>query len=283
MPSFPILDTHVHLYDPSWLRYGWMAGKPVLNRPHGVAELDAARGPVEIEAFVFVEVHADAGLHLAEAAWVQAIADGEPRLLGMVAAAPVEKGAGVDADLERLLRNRHLRGVRRLIEIEHDAGICLEPDFIEGVRRVGKAGLTFDICIKHWQMPFAVELARRCPEVAFVLDHLGKPGVRHGFREPWAGQLRELAGQPNVTCKLSGLVTEADHESWSRDQLRFYIRHALDCFGPARLMFGSDWSVSSLTHTYPDWVAILEENLADLSAGELRLVFRDNGRRVYRL
>jgi L-fuconolactonase len=283
MPDFPIVDSHVHLYDPSWLRYGWLETVPKINRAVGMADFDAARGPVTVERLVFVEVNVDRGLHCAEAAYVQDLADRDPRIAGIVAHAPVEKGAGVEADLERLGRNRCLRGVRRLIQGEADPGICLEPGFVEGVQRVGRHGLVFDICVKHWQLPFVGELVRRCPDTAFVLDHIGKPGIRHGFVEPWRGEIARLAQSPNVACKLSGVVTEADHESWSKDQLRPYLDHALACFGPDRLLFGSDWPVAELTHAYPAWVRIVDELLAAAGDAAARKVFRDNALRIYRL
>ena len=106
---------------------------------------------------------------------------------------------------------------------------------------------------------FAIELARRCPDVSFVLDHIGKPGIRDGLVEPWKSQLQQLARLPNVVCKLSGVITEADHQHWTKEQVRPYVEHVLDCFGFDRVMYGSDWTVSELTHQYPDWVAILDE------------------------
>ena len=283
MPGFPIVDAHVHLYDPAWLRYSWLESRPAINRPHGLRQFDEERLPVVVDGIVFVEVGVDKGLHLAEAAWAQERADKDARLAAIIAHAPVERGAAVETDLERLQRNRSLRGVRRLIEIEADGGICLEPGFIEGVKRVGRHGLTFDLCVRHWQLVFAIELVRRCPEVTFVLDHIGKPGIRHGLVEPWQSQIAELARLPNLVCKLSGVVTEVDHDDWTKDQLRPYLDHAIACFGFDRLMFGSDWPVSKLTHAYPDWVAIIDETIAGCSEAEALALYRETARRTYRL
>ena len=201
----------------------------------------------------------------------------------MIAHAPLEKGAAVAADLDRLAEYPSLRGIRRLIETETDYSFCLAPDFLDGLRLLPQRSLTFDICVKHWGLVFAVELARRCPEVSFVLDHIGKPGIRHGLVEPWKSQLRELASLPNVVCKLSGVVTEADHQHWRREQLRPYVEHVLDCFGFKRVMYGSDWTVSELTHAYPEWVAILDEITTGCSDDELRSLYRDTAIRTYRL
>jgi L-fuconolactonase len=283
MPNFPIIDSHVHLYDIERLRYGWLDGVPLLNATHRLAEFDAARGTVQVDGIVFAEVAVDAGLHVEEAAFVQAMADADPRLRGMVAHAPVDRGAAVAEDIARLARFATLRGIRRLIETERDPGVCLEPGFVEGVREVGRHGLTFDICIKHFAMAYALELIRRCPGVQFVLDHIGKPGIKHGLREPWWSQIRELAGLPNVVVKLSGVITEADHAAWRPEQVTPYVAHVIEIFGFDRVMYGSDWTVSTLTHAYPRWVEILDGVVAGASGDELHALYRGTATRIYRL
>ena len=283
MPDFPIVDSHVHLYDVKRLRYGWLKNVPKIDRTCLLADFDAARGQVMVDKIVFAEVAVDPGLHLGEAAFVQDMADADPRLCGMVAHLPVERGAAIEPDLIALERFTSLRGIRRLIETEPNPTFCLEPDFIAGVKLVGRHGLSFDICVKHWALFAAIELTRRCPEVSFVLDHIGKPGIKHGLREPWWGQMRELAKQPNVVCKISGVITEADHGAWTKEQVKPYVAHAIDCFGFDRVMYGSDWTVSELTHAYPTWVDILDEVVAGASSVEQRKLYRDNAIRIYRL
>jgi L-fuconolactonase len=283
MPDFPIVDSHVHLYDVARLKYGWLAGVPKIARTYKLPEFDAVRGAVQVDGIVFAEVWVDPGLHVQEAAFVQEMADADKRLCGMVAHAPVEKGAAVAEDLAELQKFGALRGIRRLIEIERDPGICLEPGFVEGVRTVGRHGLPFDICVKHFAMAYALELVRRCPDVQFVLDHIGKPCIKHGLREPWWGQIRELAKLPNVVVKLSGVITEADHAAWTAEQVMPYVAHVVDAFGFDRLMYGSDWTVSELTHRYPEWVAILDRVVAGASVEELRSLYRGTAIRTYRL
>ena len=283
MPDFPIIDAHVHLYDTQRLSYAWLANVPKIDRSYGLEDFDAARGPVEIEKLVFAEVAVDPGLHLEEAEFIQQLADGDPRLAGSVAHAPLEKGARVEADLEKLAALPSVRGIRRLIETERDPSFCLEPGFIAGVKLVGRHGLSFDICVKHWALVYAIELARRCPEVSFVLDHLGKPGIKHGLREPWWGQLRELAALPNVVCKISGVITEADHQNWQASDVKPYVEHTIDVFGFDRVMYGSDWTVSELTHRYPQWVEILDDIVSGASADERQKLYRGTVGRVYRL
>lgn len=283
MPDFPIIDSHVHLYDTARLSYPWLNGVRQINRTFLLPDFDAARGPVQVDQIVFAEVAAAQGQHLAEAAFVQELADADPRLSGMIAHAPVEKGAAVEEDLAALANCPALRGIRRLIEVERDPGICLEPGFLEGVRRVGQRGLTFDICVKSWGLGHALELVRRCPGILFVLDHMGKPDIRHGLRAPWWGQIADLARLPNVVAKLSGVVTEADHAAWTRAQVMPYVAHVVECFGFDRCMYGSDWPVAELTHRYPTWVEILDEVVAGASADELRALYRGTAARIYRL
>jgi L-fuconolactonase len=283
MPDFPLVDAHVHLYDPGVIRYGWMKGKPALDQPRLMAQLDAARRGAEIEALVWVEVGADPGLYLEEASFVDGLARADRRIRAMVAAAPLERGAAVTPDLEKLAAHGLSRGIRRLLQDEPDAAFCLRPGFIEGVRLLARHGLSFDLCVYHRQLAGTVELVRRCPEVRFVLDHAGKPGIRDGLIEPWRTHIADLAALPNVWCKLSGLITEADHANWTREHLRPYIDHVIERFGFARVMFGSDWPVSEQTHRYDEWVEIVDQALGDASDDERRKVFRDNAIAFYRL
>jgi L-fuconolactonase len=124
---------------------------------------------------------------------------------------------------------------------------------------------------------------RQCPEVRFVLDHIAKPAIKAGEFEPWGRNLKELAALPNVTCKISGVTTEADHKTWTREQLKPYIAHAIECFGFDRVMYGGDWHVLELAGTYPQWVGIVDWVIAGASLEEQRKLYRDNAIRAYRL
>ncbi|MGB8316310.1 MAG: amidohydrolase family protein, partial [Aestuariivirga sp.] len=232
---------------------------------------------------VFAEVAVDPGLHLAEAKFIQELADKDPRLCGIIAHLPLEKGLAVEADMVALKKLRSISGIRRLVETERNPAFCLEPDFLAALRLLPKYDLSFDICVKHWAMAYALELVKRCPEVSFVLDHIGKPDIKNGLREPWWGQIRELARYPNVVCKVSGAITEADHQKWTAEQVKPYVSHVIESFGFDRVMYGSDWTVSELTHDYPVWVGIIDEIVAGASEGELRKLYRDTAIRTYRL
>lgn len=283
MPKFPIVDSHVHLYDVKRFSYGWLAGVPKINRTYLLEDFDKARGPVAVDKIVFAEVAVDPGLYLGEAGFIQELADHDPRLCGIVAHLPLEKGTAIEADIAALKRLRNLSGIRRLIETERNPAFCLEPQFIAALRLLPKYDLTFDICIKHTAMAYALELVKRCPEVSFVLDHIGKPDIKNALREPWWGQIRELAGLPNVVCKVSGVITEADHQQWTADQVKPYVSHVIESFGFDRVMYGSDWTVSELSHAYPAWVDIVDDVVKGASDLELRKLYRETAIRTYRL
>ncbi len=283
MPDFPIIDAHVHLYDPGRILYPWLAGVPAIHAAFLPAELDIARGAVTIERLIFMEVDAAPGQELEEALFIDGLARTEPRIGAIVASAPVEKGSAVAEDLEKLCALPRVKGIRRLIQSLPRAEDCVTPDFVAGVREVGRRELTFDLCITHGQLARATELVRRCPEVNFVLDHMAKPPVASGLRESWMQDMRFLAEFPNVVVKLSGIVTEADHADWTRDQLRPYVDHVIESFGFSRVLFGSDWPVVNLASRYPDWVDVMDGFLAGVSEIDLRRVYRDNAIRTYRL
>lgn len=283
MPDFPIIDCHVHLTDPRRFGYGWMANAPSLNRQVLPDDFARAAAPVQVEKFVFVEVDVDYPQHVAEAEWVDGVARADTRLAGVVASLPLERGEAIEGDLDRLRRNRTLRGIRRLIQNQPDADFCLRPQFIAGLRLLARHDLSFDICIYHHQLPAAIEMARQCPEVRFVLDHIGKPAIKAGLLDPWRRHMKELATLPNVHCKISGVATEADHRNWTREQLKPHIAHAIDSFGFDRVMFGGDWHVLELAATYPQWVEIVDWVVDGATPEEKRKLYRDNAIDFYRL
>ena len=180
MIDFPITDTHVHLLDTSKFKYSWASGAPKLGRDWTIHDLEAAAKPYVIENIVFVEVDVDYPQHMEEAEWVQQLAAGDSRLKGCVAALPLEQGAKLEADLEKLSSFPVVRGIRRLIQNQSDPEFVLRPDFIAATKLLPKFNYSFDICIYHHQFGNVIEFVRRCPEVSFILDHIGKPGIRDG-------------------------------------------------------------------------------------------------------
>jgi L-fuconolactonase len=283
MPDFPIIDSHVHLCEPQKFGYGWTKNAPSLNRQVLPSDLTKAASPYMIEQFVFVEVDVDYPQHLAEAEWVAGLARSEKRLTGMVAALPLEQGGAIEGDLETLRQHRILRGIRRLIQNQADPEFCIRPGFLAGVKLLSRYDIPFDICVLHHQMANVIRMVRSCPDVRFVLDHIGKPGIKAGLIDPWRQHLKELAQMPNVYCKISGVVTEADHKNWTREQIKPYIAHTIESFGFDRIMYGSDWHVLELAGTYPGWVEIVDWVVEGATAEEKRKLFRDNAIGFYGL
>jgi L-fuconolactonase len=284
MPNFPIVDAHVHLWDPDHLRLAWLDGNARLNRRFGTAEYAEHTQGIAIEALVYLEVDVDPHYALLEPGWVAERAREDPRIKAIVAHAPVEHGQRARAFLDALVASTPLiRGVRRLLQGERDPEFCLRPDFVSGVQVLAEYGLSFDICIVHPQLAAATELVRRCPQVSFILDHLGKPNIKGGLLDPWREQLRELAALPNVICKVSGAVTEADPERWTAEDLRPYIEHALEVFGEDRVAFGGDWPVALMASSYSRWVETLDTLTAGLSDAAKRKLWAENAKKFYRI
>jgi L-fuconolactonase len=283
MPDFSIVDSHVHLCEPKRFGYGWTKNAPSLNRQVLPSDFIKAAGSVKVDQFIFVEVDVDFPQHLGEAEWVAGMAKSDQRLTGMVAALPLEKGKAIEHELHELRRHKILRGIRRLIQTQPDPEFCIRPQFIEALNLLASNDLPFDICILHHQMPNVIKMVRRCPEVRFVLDHIGKPGIKAGIFDPWRQQLKELAAMPNVHCKISGVTTEADHKNWTREQLKPYIAHTIETFGFNRVMYGGDWHVSELAGTYPEWVEIVDWVVEEATPEEKSRLFRENAISFYQL
>lgn len=283
LAAIPVIDSHVHYWNPARLSYPWLAGIPALNRawePEHYAEATAGLG---VTGIVFVECGRLATQNVEEAAWVADLARREPRIRGVVAHASVERGGAVREELAVLARQPLVRGVRRLLQDESEPGFCLRPDFIEGVRALSEFGFSFDLCIYHHQLRAVTELVRRCPGVTFVLDHVAKPAIREGRLDPWRAELRELARLPEVWCKLSGMATEADPARWSESDLRPWGEHVIECFGFDRLMFGGDWPVATLATSWARWLGCVRSFVAGASDRDQVSLFSGNAERCYRL
>lgn len=279
MPN-TLIDTHLHLWDPQAVAIPWVRGNAVLNQRFAAPEFVIASAECLVERAVFIQC--DVTDSAAEVAWVAAQAKIDPRIAAIVAQAPVEQGVAVRARLAELAKHPLVRGIRRIIQGEKP-GFCAQPEVVAGVQMLAEFNLSFDLCLRRDQLPEVITLVRACPQVRFVLDHLGNPPIKERQLEPWATPFKEFAALPNVSCKLSGIVTVADPKNWSIDDLVPYVDHALRCFGPTRLMWGSDWPVVLTASDYRHWVDTTRTLLARLPADDQRRIFHDNAIAFYRL
>lgn len=273
-----MIDAHHHLWDPARRAYPWLAGRALdpIRRPYTVDDLRAVTKAAGVHATVLVQTVPSAE----ETAEFLAIASAEPLIAGVVGWADLT-APGVADRLAAL--TGPLVGIRHQVEDEPDDEWLLRPAVLAGLRAVASEGLAYDLLVRAAQLPAAASVAARLPELRLVLDHAAKPPIAAGEWEPWASGVAALAAHENVVCKLSGLVTEADWTGWEAGHLRRYVDHVLDVFGPARLLFGSDWPVCELAASYE---LVLDTAIAltgSLSDAERLGVFEHNARAVYGL
>ncbi|PBC94324.1 L-fuconolactonase [Streptomyces sp. Ag82_O1-15] len=277
------VDAHHHVWDLSVRDQDWITGPELqpLRRDFGVADLAPQARAAGVDRTVLVQtitVPEETPEFLALAARSELIA-------GVVGWTDLTRPDVADelARLRELPGGRHLKGIRHQVQGETDPEWLLRPDVRDGLAAVAEAGLVYDLVVLPHQLPACVRAAADHPGLTFVLDHLGKPPIATGALNPWATAVRALAELPNTVCKLSGMVTEADHAKWTVDGLRPYADTVLDAFGPGRLMFGSDWPVCTLAASYGQVVYAAEELTGGLGAEERAEVFGGTATRVYRL
>lgn len=252
------IDSHQHFWRYEAREYGWidatLAGLRRDFLPDEAAREMAAAG---FDGGIAVQARQT----LEETRFLLALADAHPSVLGVIGWVDLQSPA-VEIDLEAVAGHPKLLGVRHIVQSEPDDFLS-RPAFNRGVACLASRGLSYDVLVYERQLPAMIEFVMRFPEQRFILDHLGKPDVRYGRFDAWARQMRTLAGRPNVSCKLSGLVTEADWRSWNSKGLRPYIETAAEYFGPDRLMIGSDWPVCTVAGTYGDTMAVVLDATAD--------------------
>jgi len=278
------IDSHHHFWKYNPAEYAWIDDDmSVIRRDFLPHDLWAAIGSANVDAVISVQARQS----LEETRWLLDLAWGFNFIAGVVGWVPLALQT-VQQDLDALLAlprgaGYKLKAVRHVLQAEPDDNYSLGAGFTTALRYLARVNLAYDILIIERQLPQAIALVDRHPNLTFVLDHLAKPRIKDGAIAPWRERIRELARRPNVYCKLSGMVTEADYRNWTPDQLSPYIDVALEAFGPRRLMFGSDWPVCLVACDYIRWVKLVRSFIKTLSRDEQADIMGETAMRAYRI
>ena len=279
-----VVDAHQHVWDPrvAPADYAWLSGPyTAIDRPFTPEDLRPALAAAGVDASVLVQTRSS----LAESRQFLRLAEATDFIAGVVGW--VDLTAPGVADEIAALRSGggggHLLGLRHQVHDEADPNWLLRPDVLRGLWAVRDASLVYDLLVRPRELPAALAAARALPDLQFVIDHLAKPPIASHAIDGWSALMAPFGTLPNVSCKLSGMVTEADHAAWTLADLRPYTDRALEIFGPDRLLFGSDWPVCLVAASYERVANAVRALIADLSATEQAAVMGGAAMRVYRL
>jgi len=271
------IDSHQHFWNYNPREYPWIGDKRIA-RAFLPKDLEAELKPVRLDGSVAVQARQS----VEESRWLLTLADHYPVIKGVVGWVDL-RSPEVDRELAELSKHPRFVGVRHVVQDEPDANFMLQPEFLRGIGKLTAHRLVYDILIFPKQLPAAIDLAKRFPEQTFVLDHIAKPFIKDGTLSPWGKQIRELAKSPNVFCKVSGMVTEAKHGSWKKEDFKPYLDIVFEAFGMDRLMYGSDWPVCLLSGSYRDVFGIVDEYVTAHAGKAADKIFGGNAANAYQL
>lgn len=277
-----MIDTHVHLIKPEFFSYPWLEDVPALEGSWTLSRWRPDATAAGIVYGIFMEADAAPTDSKREAQHFYGIADqdGSP-LLGVIAACRPEL-PGFNEYLDQI-ENPRLVGLRRVLHVAPDRTMQA-PLFVQNLALLWTRNLTFDLCVRADQLPETIALVDACPDTQFVLDHAGNPPLATDDMDTWRDNIEELSRRPNVACKLSGLVNHIKDLDKAVSSIRPVFFHAMDCFGPNRLVFGGDWPVCILAgYSLQDWVDMAIEITLDWTKGEREALFIKNAMRIYGL
>ncbi len=273
------IDAHQHFWYYTPQGYGWIGPEmTVLKQDRLPADLVPLLRAANLDGTVAVQARQT----LEETQWLLDLADQHDFIRGVVGWVDLSS-AELHAQLARFGAHSKFRGVRHVVQDEPDDQFMLREDFLRGISALARFGLTYDLLIFPRHLSAACHLVARFPDQPFVLDHLAKPFIKDGMLEPWATDIRRLAAFPNVVCKVSGMVTEADWQHWQPADFRPYLDVVLGAFGPERIMFGSDWPVCTLAGSYEQVCGIVTEFIGRLSPGEQAAILGETAWQFYGL
>jgi L-fuconolactonase len=274
------IDAHHHLWNYRPAEYGWIIDDSMarLQRDFGPSDLSDAMASARIDGTIAVQARQT----LDETRFLLALAESHPFIEAVVGWAPI---ASLDfpSHLEVLASNPKLRGLRHVIQSEPNDHFILGADFNRGISTMQSTGLVYEILIFERHLPQTTKFVDAHPSQVFVLDHIAKPRIREHILSPWREQIHEIARRENVFCKISGMVTEADWQSWTEADLLPYLDTVFEAFGPTRLMMGSDWPVCLLAAEYSRWFGLLDRYTAKFTESEREQFCGGTAIRVYGL
>jgi L-fuconolactonase len=274
-----IVDAHQHFWQVGRFDYPWMkSDNEVLYRDYLPAQLE----PVLRRRGVSKTVLVQASNSIEESRWLLSLADEHSFIAGVVGWVDL-MSLETASQLEELTANPKFKGVRHLVESEPHDDWLAHREVLNGLKLLAAFDLSFDLLVHTRHLRYARQVAEECPELSLVIDHLAKPPIASGEFAEWARELRPLAAFPNVYCKLSGLVTEADWKTWRREDVEPYVKYALEIFGADRLLFGSDYPVCLLAASYEQVLELCYWLLKDLSADDQERILSGNAASFYRL
>lgn len=275
------IDTHLHLIHPERFSYEWTSGIPALaDKRFSLGDYHHAAEGLGITASIFMEVDVAEKDLVSEAAWFCSLAEKpENRLCGVVAACRPEN-ADFALQLEQLAHPK-LLGFRRVLHTQPDE-LSSGRLFRENIASIGKAGLSFDLCMLPRQLAQGAALVDACPDTRFILDHCGVPDIASGDLAFWREQIQSISRRPNLACKISGIIAYASGNI-SAETLRPVVEHTIECFGWDRVLWGSDWPVCNLTSDLGTWGSLLDEILTGCSADELKRLYQTNSQSIYNI
>ncbi len=277
------IDSHHHIWDLSVRDQGWITGDAMqpIRRNFVISDLHDAIAGSHIDRTILVQTVTD----YAETPELLAIAQSD-QLVGAVVGWLKIDAPDAISHLHRYLDlpgSEYLKGIRDIAQDHPDSNYLAKPETIANVRKLGELGITYDLLTKTPELAAAIKLVSACPDVQFVMDHISKPYIAKKEMEPWKTLITELATFPNVSCKVSGLVTEANWKEWQVKDFKPYIDYIIEIFTPQRLMFGSDWPVANLGGTYAEVVELAEALTSGLTSSESEDFWHKTATAAYRL
>jgi L-fuconolactonase len=273
------IDSHQHFWDLDRLEYAWMPpGESVLRRNYLPDDLKPILEEHRFDGSVVVQ----ANTNMRETTWLLDLASANPFILGVVAWVDLT-GADLPGVLDGLQRHPRFKGVRHLVHDEPDTNWLLRPGVLSGLRELARREVPFDLLLRPIHLPLIPRLAEAVPDLRMVIDHIAKPPIAAGRLEGWAEDMATCAGIPGLHCKISGMITEANHANWNANDLRPYVQHVLKVFGPERLMFGSDWPVCKLAGSWKQVLAGFTQACGPLPQEVRNLIVGDTAAAFYRL